>query len=87
MTLRDAMGLSSLKELPAVKSRVQARNQILRFKGVYWHRGIRAYTTRSATGKTYKTPHAAAKAIGVVKKGLKPRIILKRVQAIQLFFS
>ena len=76
VTLRDAMGLSSLKELPALKTRVQTKKRIMRFNGVYWHKGSQAYTTMSDTGNAYTTPHSAAKAIGVVKKGLKASIIL-----------
>ena len=78
------MGLSSVQELPAV--RVTAMKRTVRFRGVYWHKGIGAYTTRVATGKTYNTPQAAAKAIGVVKKGLKASIILSRVRAIERIY-
>ena len=80
-TLKKAMGLSADTQLPRVTSTVVAKPQTVRFKGVYWHKSIGAYTTRIATGKTYKTPRAAAKAIGVVKKGLKPSTILSRVRA------
>ena len=75
------MGLSAATELPLLKPRAVAQPLIVRFKGVYWHKGIQRYTTRTATRATYKTPHAAAKAIGVVKKGLKPSTILSRVRA------
>ena len=80
-TLKDAMGLSAATELPLLKPRAAAQPLTVRFKGVYWHKGIQRYTTRTATGATYKTPHAAAKAIGVVKKGLKPSTIPSRVRA------
>ena len=80
-TLKDAMGLSATRELPLWKPRVAAQPRTVRYKGVYWHKGIQRYTTRTATGKTYKTAHAAAQAIGVVKKGLKPSTILSRVRA------
>ena len=59
----------------------------MRFKGVYWHKSLGAYTTRSATGSTYKTASAAAKAIGVVKKGLKPSTIISRVRAYERFYQ
>jgi hypothetical protein len=84
--LKEAMGLSSVKELPSVMPTFAAREETVRFKGVYWHKGIQAYTTRVATGKTYKSPRAAAKAIGQVKKGLKASIILSRVRAIQQIY-
>ena len=86
VTLRDAVGLSSLKELPAVKTRVQTKKRIMRFNGVYWHKGSQAYTTRPATGKTDTTRHSANKRIGVVKKGLKASIILKRAQPNQQIY-
>ena len=85
-TLKDAMGLSSLRELPSSKRSMAAQRRTVRFKGVYWHKGIQAYTTRNATGKTYKTAQAAAKATGAKKKGLKPDTILKRVQFIQRIY-
>ena len=80
-TLKKAMGLSADTQLPLAKSTIVAKPQTVRFKGVYWHKGIQAYTTRTATGETYKTPGAAAKAIGVVKKNLKPSTVLSRVRA------
>ena len=83
MTLKDAMGLSAMSKLPLLKSRGAATERTVRFKGVYWHKGIKAYTTRHATGTTYKTPGAAAAAIGVVRKGLKASTILSRTRAIQ----
>ena len=74
--------MSADTQLPLlVKSTVVAKPQTVRFQGVYWHKGIQAYTTRTATGETYKTPRAAAKAIGVVKKNLKPSTVLSRVRA------
>ena len=60
--------MSADTQLPLVKSTIVAKPQTVRFKGVYWHKGIQAYTTRTATGETYKTQRAAAKAIGAVKK-------------------
>ena len=78
--------MSSRSQLPLRKRIVTAKPQTVRFKGVYWHKGIQAYTTRTATGGTYKTPYAAAKAIGVVKKGLKPSTILSRVRADQQIY-
>ena len=86
-TLKDAMGLSAATELPLLKPRANAQPRTVRFKGVYWHKGIQRYTTRTATRiKTYKTAHAAAQAIGVVKKGLKPSTILSRVRAYQCIY-
>ena len=74
------MGLRSVTQLPRLTSTVVPKPQTVRFKGVYWHKGIQAYTTRTATGETYKTPGAAAKAVGVVKKNLKPSTVLARVR-------
>ena len=75
------MGLYAATELPLLKPRANAQPRTVRFKGVYWHKGIQRYTTRTATRKTYKTAHAAAQAIGVVKKGLKPSTILSSFRA------
>ena len=86
-TLKDAMGLSAATELPLLKPRAASQPRTVRFKGVYWHKGIQRYTTRTATGATYKTPHAAAKAIGVVKKGLKPSTILSIVIAYHCIYG
>ena len=86
-TLKDAMGLSSLKELPLLKNKPVVKPKTVRFKGVYWHKGIGAFTTRSSTGTTYKSPRDAANAIGVVKKGLKPHTILSRVRAYQRIYK
>ena len=49
-TLKDAMGLSAATELPLLKPRAAAQPLIVRFTGVYWHKGIQRYTTRTATG-------------------------------------
>ena len=80
------MGLSSVIELPLLKPRVVASKQTVRFKGVYWHKGVKAYTTRDATGMTYKSPGAAAAAIDAERKGLKPSTIVSRVRAIQRIY-
>lgn len=48
-TLKDAMGLSALTHLPLLQKKAVAKPQTVRFKGVYWHKSIRAYTTRTAT--------------------------------------
>ena len=87
VTLQHAMGLSSATQLPRLKSRVVAKPRTVRFKGVCWHKGIKAYTTRHATGTTYKSQLAAANAMSVVKKSLKPSTILSRVRAYQCIYG
>ena len=80
------MGLSSVTELPLFKPQVVASKRTVRFKGVYWHKGVKAYTTRDATGMTYKSPGAAAAAIDAERKGLKPSTIVSRARAIQCIY-
>ncbi len=78
--LKTAMGLASIAHLPRAKGLVvgkKGQRQTVRHKGVYWHKGKRAYVTRA--GGLFSSVMSAAQAVQAPRKCLKPSEVLRRM--------
>ena len=88
-TLQKAMGLPNLSMLPRLHGAPSVQRPasgVSRFKGVYWHKAKRRWTTRSSS-RSFASVGEAARATDASRKPAKPSTIVQRLKFMRRIFD